>query len=111
MTQTEDGRVRALQPQELYRPQQYGTAVYQSELGYRLRELGYEMAAGKNGAPEIQGYSQEYLEASSPRSQQIKSIWPSKGWKGRGRRRSRHTRHGTPSKVLTRGKPGSGIRI
>lgn len=33
LTQTEDGRVRALQPQELYRTQQYGTAVYQSELG------------------------------------------------------------------------------
>ncbi|MDQ2843572.1 MAG: relaxase domain-containing protein [Acidobacteriota bacterium] len=84
LTQTEDGRVRALQPQELYRTQQYGTAVYQSELGYRLRELGYQIEAGKNGAPEIQGYSQEYLAASSPRSQQIKQHLAEQGIEGAG---------------------------
>jgi conjugative relaxase-like TrwC/TraI family protein len=84
MTQTEDGRVRAVQPQELYRTQQYGTAVYQSELGYRLRELGYQIEAGKNGAPEIQGYSKEYLEASSPRSQQIKQHMAEQGREGAG---------------------------
>jgi hypothetical protein len=49
------------------------TAVYQSELTYRLRQLGYEIAVGRSGAPEIKGYTQEYLDASSPRSQQIRS--------------------------------------
>ena len=84
VTETEDGRAHAVQPQELYRSQQYGTAVYQSELAWRLKELGYEIEAGKNGAPEIRGYSQEYLEASSPRSQQIKEHLAEQGVDGAG---------------------------
>jgi TrwC relaxase len=31
----------------------------------------YEITTGRSGAPEIKGYTQEYLDASSPRSQQI----------------------------------------
>src|SRR6266487_3142522 len=56
VTKTADGRTRALQPQELYRGQKFATAVYQSELAWRLRRLGYEIDPGKNGAPEIRGY-------------------------------------------------------
>jgi hypothetical protein len=41
-------------------------------LTYRLRQLGYEMERGRSGAPEIKGYTQDYLDASSPRSQQIR---------------------------------------
>jgi conjugative relaxase-like TrwC/TraI family protein len=40
MTETADGNTRALQPQELYKTQQYATAVYRSELAARLQELG-----------------------------------------------------------------------
>jgi len=47
--------------------------VYQSELTYRLAQMGYELEPGRSGAPEIKGYSQEYLDASSPRSQQIRA--------------------------------------
>jgi hypothetical protein len=60
-----------LQPQELYRTQQYATAVYRSELAHRLHELGYEIEHGNRGQPEIKGYSREYLDASSPRRKQI----------------------------------------
>jgi hypothetical protein len=55
VTVTEDGKPHAVQPQELYRSQQYGTAVYQSDLAMRLKALGYEIEQGKNGAPEIKG--------------------------------------------------------
>jgi conjugative relaxase-like TrwC/TraI family protein len=72
VTEREDGSTRALQPQSFFDSQNFATAVYQSALTYRLRNLGYEIEAGKSGAPEIKGYSQEYLDASSPRSQQIK---------------------------------------
>jgi conjugative relaxase-like TrwC/TraI family protein len=72
MTERENGQFRALQPQSLFASQQFATAVYQSELTYRLRQLGYEITAGRSGAPEIKGYTQEYLDASSPRSQQIR---------------------------------------
>src|SRR5215472_1555849 len=72
ITERENGQYRALQPQSLFASQQFATTVYQSELAYRLRQLGYEITAGRSGAPEIKGYTQEYLDASSPRSQQIR---------------------------------------
>jgi conjugative relaxase-like TrwC/TraI family protein len=72
LTETANGETRPLQPQELYRTQQYATAVYRSELAHRLQELGYEIEHGKSGQPEIKGYSREYLDASSPRRKQIK---------------------------------------
>jgi conjugative relaxase-like TrwC/TraI family protein len=72
VTERADGSTRALQPHSFFESQQYATAVYQSELMYRLRNLGYEIERGKSGAPEIKGYSEEYLDASSPRSRQIR---------------------------------------
>jgi conjugative relaxase-like TrwC/TraI family protein len=71
LTELENGRARALQARSLFRSQQYATAVYQAELTWRLAQFGYELRAGRSGAPEISGYSQEYLDASSPRRQQI----------------------------------------
>ena len=73
ITERDNGQYRAVQPQSLFASQQFATAVYQSELTYRLRQLGYEITAGRSGAPEIKGYTQEYLDASSPRSQQIRA--------------------------------------
>src|SRR5579864_2867525 len=63
---------RSLQPHELFVSQRYVTAVYRSELAMRLQILGYELERGKYGQPEIRGYTKEYLEASSPRREQIK---------------------------------------
>lgn len=71
VTAREDGETRALQPQELYKTQQYGTAIYRSELAARLVASGYEIERGASGQPEIRGYSPAYLEASSPRRRQI----------------------------------------
>lgn len=82
VTERSDGGTRALQPQGLFDSQQFATAVYQSELTYRLRNLGYEIEAGRSGAPEIKGYSQEYLDASSPRSQQIRKHLEKSGYQG-----------------------------
>jgi ATP-dependent exoDNAse (exonuclease V) alpha subunit len=84
LTETEDGKAHAIQPQELYESQQYATAIYRSELAYRLEELGYEIELGKNGQPEIKGYSQAYLDASSPRRQQIKEHLEEQGLRGAG---------------------------
>src|SRR6202050_4255817 len=72
MTERADGETRALQERGLFQSQQFATAIYQSELTYRVRQLGYEITTGRSGAPEIKGYTQEYLDASSPRSQQIR---------------------------------------
>ena len=82
LTETDKGESRALQPRELYRSQQYGTAIYRSELALRLGELGYEIDQGRSGQPEIRGYTREYLEASSPRSQQIRDHLEQHGLNG-----------------------------
>ena len=71
VTERSNGESRALQPRELYKSQQYATAVYRSELAVRLTALGYALDRGPSGQPEIRGYSPAYLEASSPRRQQI----------------------------------------
>jgi conjugative relaxase-like TrwC/TraI family protein len=84
VTETADGTAHAIQPQELFKSQQYATAVYRSELAHRLQELGYEIEQGKSGQPEIKGYSQEYLDASSPRRQQIKEHLEEQGLRGAG---------------------------
>src|SRR5580698_3058448 len=83
VTERDNGQPRAIQPQSLFASQQFATAVYQSELTYRLKELGYEITVGRSGAPEIKGYSQEYLDASSPRSQQIREYMERTGRSGR----------------------------
>ena len=82
MTEREDGSTRAIQPKSLFDSQQFDTAVYQAELTFRLRNLGYEIEAGKKGAPEIKGYSLEYLDASSPRRQQIEQAIAKSGFSG-----------------------------
>jgi conjugative relaxase-like TrwC/TraI family protein len=71
VTERGDGTTRALQERGFFESQQFATAIYQSELTFKLRELGYEIEPGRSGAPEIKGYSQEYLDASSQRQNQI----------------------------------------
>jgi conjugative relaxase-like TrwC/TraI family protein len=82
MTERENGAMRALQPQGLFDSQQFATAVYQSHLTYQLRSLGYEIEPGRSGAPEIKGFTQEYLDASSPRRQQIVDAVARSGFSG-----------------------------
>src|SRR6266581_5952613 len=84
LTETDDGDAHALQPRELYKTQQYATAVYRSELAHRLKELGYEIERGESSQPEIKDYSKEYLEASSPRRQQIEEYLAKENQRGAG---------------------------
>lgn len=82
VTERVDGTTRAIQPQGLFDSQNFATAVYQAELTHRLAQLGFEIERGRSGAPEIKGYSQEYLDASSPRSKQIKEQLEKTGYTG-----------------------------
>jgi hypothetical protein len=82
VTERENGSTRALQERAFFESQQYATAVYQSALTYQLRNLGYQIESGRSGAPEIKGYSQEYLDASSPRSRQIREQLEKSGYSG-----------------------------
>jgi conjugative relaxase-like TrwC/TraI family protein len=72
VTAREDGATRALQPFELYRAQRLATAVYRASLAHSLRGLGYEVTRdARTGAPEVAGFTREYLEASSPRRAEV----------------------------------------
>jgi len=82
VTQRADGRTRALQEQPFFESQNFVTGVYQSELMYRLRSLGYEIVPGESGAPEIKGYSADYLKASSQRREKIKQEMERRGFSG-----------------------------
>lgn len=82
VTERENGQTRSVQSHELYASQHYGTAIYRAELATRLQSLGYEMERGKDGQPEIKGYTREYLEASSPRRQQVQDYKREQGIDG-----------------------------
>jgi len=73
LTMDANGQARSLQTQEFYRIQEMLTWVYRSELAHELRQIGYERERGTGGAPEIAGYSPEYIQAESPRSQTIRT--------------------------------------
>ncbi len=82
MTERDNGKIGALQPHSLFESQQFATAVYQSHLTYKLRDLGYEIEAGKSGAPDVKGFTADYLDASSPRRQQIEEALFRSGFAG-----------------------------
>jgi conjugative relaxase-like TrwC/TraI family protein len=72
ITQTAEGKVRSVQPLELYRSQRYATAIYRAHLAEKLQGLGYEIEVDpRTGAPEIKGFSNEYLQESSPRREEV----------------------------------------
>ena len=72
LTETQEGKTRSVQPLELYRSQQYATAIYRTNLAEKLQALGYEIQVGpRTGAPEIKGLSKEYLRDSSPRRDEV----------------------------------------
>jgi conjugative relaxase-like TrwC/TraI family protein len=82
VTRTDDDHTYAIQPREIFKSQRYATAVYRAELASRLTDLGYQLERGASGQPEIQGYTQEYLAASSPRRQQIEERLEAQGLQG-----------------------------
>ncbi|MGA8026755.1 MAG: MobF family relaxase [Bryobacteraceae bacterium] len=83
MTEDRFGQARSLQPYELFKVQSMSTAIYQNQLEYELRQLGYQIQRGTNHAPDIKGYSPEYLHAESQRSAEIKRAMEDRGAVGR----------------------------
>ena len=74
MTERDNSQPRAIQPQSLFASQQFATAIYQSELTYKLRQLGYEIATGRSGAPENQA---RFTGPVLPRGAKL---WSKAGW-------------------------------
>src|SRR6185437_4680183 len=83
MTEDARGQARSLQPYELFKVQSMATAIYQNQLEYELRQMGYRIERGKNHAPDIKGYSAEYLAAESLRTAEIQRAMEERGAVGR----------------------------
>lgn len=66
-----EGKIRSIKALEWYKTQSYQSVIYQSEMAFRARERGYELTGGRNFSTAIKGYSPEYLEAMSARSNAI----------------------------------------
>lgn len=72
VTETKNCRIKPIQPLELYRSQRYATEIYRAVLATELQKLGYQIHVdARTGAPEITGFSKEYLAASSPRCEEV----------------------------------------
>jgi conjugative relaxase-like TrwC/TraI family protein len=72
-TQSEDGTWRSLEPRAIYQLQKQIGAIYRQELAVKVRELGYEIEAGKDSLFEIKGVAGEVIAAFSTRSAEIEA--------------------------------------
>lgn len=72
-TQMPDGTWRSLSNDEIIAHQKLLGEIYQNELAFNLRRLGYEIEPRANGQFELKGYSQEMLEVFSTRTRQIEA--------------------------------------
>jgi len=83
MTRRPDGEWRGLDPIEIYRAQNFATAVYRSELAREVQQLGYEIrVAGHDGRWELAGYTREQVMAFSRRRQDIERTLAREGLAG-----------------------------
>ncbi|HEV3480935.1 MAG TPA: MobF family relaxase [Candidatus Acidoferrales bacterium] len=100
LTETEGGETYALQPRELYKTQQYATAVYRSELAARLKAMATksntERAASRKSTAIPKNISQHQVRAAS----RSKSIWRKRISEERTPRKSPHTRLGKRSSIV-----------
>jgi conjugative relaxase-like TrwC/TraI family protein len=68
-----DGKVRALLTWEIFAIQSYMNAVYEASLARQAWAGGFELEHGKNFSTRIKGYSDEYLESISARTNEIEA--------------------------------------
>ncbi|WP_257547160.1 MobF family relaxase [Sphingopyxis sp. DBS4] len=78
-TRGDDGSWRSLEPRAVYQLQKQIGAIYRQELALKVRELGYEIEAGKESMFEIKGVSTEVMAAFSTRSAEIEAALGERG--------------------------------
>ena len=85
LTETDDGDAHALQPQELYKTQQYATAVYRSELAHRLERTWLRNRARRRAASrKSRATARNIWRHRVPRRQQIEEHLAKQGLRGAG---------------------------
>jgi conjugative relaxase-like TrwC/TraI family protein len=83
VTRRPDEQWRGMEPIEIYRSQEFGTAVYRSELARNVQGLGYRIQiTGSKGEWEIEGYTREQIMAFSRRREDIQQRMAETGLQG-----------------------------
>jgi conjugative relaxase-like TrwC/TraI family protein len=73
MTKGPDGEIHAMQEREFFKSQAYLTAIYRTRLSEEMQKLGVALHVDlKTGAPEAAGISREYIDAASPRREEVR---------------------------------------
>ena len=104
MTERADGETRALQERGLFQSQQFATAIYQSELTYRVRQLGYEITTGRSGAPRSRATRRNTSTHPVPAASRFVNTSNARAVPGRKPPRSPRTRRATARKFIRRAK-------
>jgi conjugative relaxase-like TrwC/TraI family protein len=73
-TQLPDGQWRSFSNEEVVQNQKLLGQIYQNELAYELKQVGYEIGYRSHGQFEIAGYSSELLSEFSTRRHQIEEL-------------------------------------
>jgi conjugative relaxase-like TrwC/TraI family protein len=72
MTKDEKGKFRAVEVDSLYRVRDFATHLHWSKLVEKMGAIGYEFEPDpRTGAPEIKGFSPEYLAENSKRRDEV----------------------------------------
>jgi conjugative relaxase-like TrwC/TraI family protein len=72
MTKDETGKFRAVEIDSLYRVRDFATHLHWAKLVEKMEGIGYEFERSpRTGAPEIKGFSQEYLAENSKRRGEV----------------------------------------
>ncbi len=76
MTQTKDGRWRAIDNSPIFENQKYLGQLHMSNFAIALKEQGVPLLDRNHGNVELSGVPQEVIEFASKRTQQIEKILP-----------------------------------
>ena len=79
VTQRADGEWRSIENAEMFKEQRLMYETYLSELAKGARDLGYEIAIGKHGNPELAHITRGQIEHFSQRSREVDAALESKG--------------------------------
>ncbi len=79
MTRRADGQWRSIENAEMFKEQRLMYETYLSELAKGARDLGYGIAIGKYGNPELAHITREQIEHFSQRSRDVERTLESKG--------------------------------
>lgn len=72
--QRADGQWRSLHNDGVFNNSKYLGFVYQNELAYELKQIGYDIQIKQNGTFEIKGYDEKQLQEFSKRTKKINEL-------------------------------------